>query len=145
MAFFKSSRNHLEAVDKECQSVAQLAAQIRDKCDRSLRGKFEMMQPEQRATLLKDALGLYRKLLRALEAAREQQGKMTEEHADNEEAVVAHGKVLSASLDSQRAQSAMEEGRKSLREGLVEVEAFFGASSNEAKHVRKVLAELEAQ
>jgi len=142
MSLFK--KNHLEAVDKECQVVAQLSAQIREKCDRSLRGKFEMMQPEQRATLLKDAHGLYRKLMRALEAAREEQARMTEEHADNEEAVLAHGRVLAATMDSQRAQSAMEEGRKSLREGLVEVEGFFGASSSEAKHVRKVLAELEA-
>ena len=144
MGFFKSSRSHLESVEKDCQAVAQAAQEIRERCDRSLRGKYEMMQPEERATLLKDALGFQRKLVEALESARSHQKRMEEDQAPNEDLVAAHGRLLSASLDAQRAAKSLQDGRQSLREGLAEVETFFGASSKEARHVRKVLAELEA-
>ena len=51
MGFFKSSKSHLEEIQQHCTEVTKLSRNVRDTCDRSLRGKYEYMRPEERADL----------------------------------------------------------------------------------------------
>lgn len=143
MGFFGSSRSHVEQVEAECQAVAQHCAEIRRKCDESLRGKHEYMPPEQRADLVRESVALSRKAAAALAAAREKKSNMEQDQCPSEDLLAAESRIVAAQLDTQRAAHAVEEARQSLSEAVGEIEQFYGPRSKEAKSIRRVLADLE--
>lgn len=144
MGFFSTSGSHFDRIQADCKSVSKLVGEARSRCDKSLRGKHEMMEPEERAGLLKQALHEIRDARKLLEGAKEHEHRMEQDQCPSEEILKAHARILEASLDIQRAEKSIEDGRRSLTEGLHEIEQFFGASSREAREVRKVIAEIEA-
>ena len=143
MGFFSSSDSHLDDIRKECLAISRKAQEARERCDASLRGKHEMMDPEQRASLLKQAQASVKDASKALQDARKREVRMEEDNCPSEDILAAHARVLEASLDVQRAEKAIEDGCQSLAQGLAEIEQFFGASSPEAKQVRRVIASLQ--
>lgn len=144
MGLFSSSSSHLDQIRKDCVLISKRAAEARERCDKSLRGKHEMMDADERAELLKQARTGVREAKKQLEAVRDRQRQMDEDKCTSEDILAAHARVLEASLDVQRAEKAIEDGRQSLAQAIGEIEAFFGAGSPEAKAVRRVVAELEA-
>ncbi len=144
MGLFSSSNSHLDEVRKECQSVSQRAAAARQHCDASLRGKHELMDPEDRARLLEKARAEVREGAKILESARRREKQMTEDNCPSEDILTAHARVLEATLDMQRAEQAIKDGRDSLAQAIPEIESFFGAGSREARQIRKTLADLDA-
>jgi hypothetical protein len=144
MGFFKSSKSHLELLEKDCQEVATHSAAIREACDASLRGKYEYMRPEQRADLVRNGALASRKLQAALESARSRQKVMEADQCPSEDLLAAETRLLAASLDASRAQQALKDAKDSLIAGVAEIEEFYGAKSSEAKHLRKVIAEFQA-
>ena len=143
MGFFSSSNSHLDDIRKECLGISRKAQEARDRCDASLRGKHEMMDPEQRANLLKQAQAAIKDARKTLDEARQRQVRMDEDNCPSEDVLAAHARVLEASLDVQRAEKAIADGCTSLEQGLGEIEQFFGAGSPEAKQVRRVIAGLK--
>ena len=144
MGFFKSSKSHVEILDQECRLIMQQAADVRERCDRSLRGKYENMQPEDRAALLKEAGALQKKLHATLTSAREREHLMTQDQCPSEDILTAHSRLLEAALDVGRADKSLEDARQSLLAGMHEIEQFYGPKSKEARQVRKVLDDLQA-
>lgn len=144
MGFFSSSNSHLDDIRKDCATISGKAQEARDRCDKSLRGKHAMMDPEERAALLKQAKASVKEARKVLEGARVRETRMEEDQCPSEDMMAAHARVLESSLDVQKAEAAIEEGRVSLAQGLGEIEQFFGANSREAKQVRRVIADLQA-
>lgn len=144
MGFFNSSDSHLEEIQKDCLAVSRKAQEARDRCVASLRGKHELMEPEERAALIKGARASVKQAHELLDAARKREARMEEDHCPGEEILKAHARVLEATLDVQRAEQSIAEGCASIAEGLPEIEQFFGASSPEARQFRRVLADLQA-
>src|SRR6185436_16149316 len=143
MSFFKSAKSHLEQLEKDCQEIAHKASDARTACDQSLKGKYENMQPEARAALLKQAQAACRSVRATLDAARQHLQAMEQDQCPGEELLAAQSKVLAATLDVDRASKALEESRQSLLSAMTEIEEFYGARSKEARHVRKILDELQ--
>ncbi len=144
MGFFKSSKSHLEVLEKDCLDIVKHAQEVRSLCDRSLRGKYENMMPEQRAGILKEANVIAGKLRATLDSARERERLMTDDQCPSEDLLTAHARVLDAALDVSRADQSIEEARQSLLAGMAEIEQFYGPRSKEARHVRRVLDELQS-
>ena len=144
MAFFKSSKSHLEVIETECQAIAEGAAAICDRCDRSLRGKFQNMMPEDRAALLKEAGALVKKLHASYATVQEQQQLMDQEQSTNEDRLAAQARLVAARIDVDRTTKSVDEARHSLVVGMAEIEQFYGPRSPEARHIRKVLDDLAA-
>ena len=144
MGFFKSSKSHLEDIQERCSEVSKLSQVVRDTCDRSLRGKYEYMRPEERADLVRAAHLDNEKLHAALEKAKARQSTMEADQCPSEDVLAAESIMLSATLDATQAQKALNEAHHSLVQGVSEVEQFYGPRSREAKHLRKVLAQFQA-
>ena len=142
MGFFKSSKSRIEVIEAECQSIAESAAAVCDRCDKSLRGKFQNMAPEDRAGLLKEAAALARKLQASYATVQEQQQLMDQEQPTNEDRLAAQAKLVAARIDVDRMTKSIDEARQSLAVGMAEIEQFYGPRSPEAKHIRKVLDDL---
>lgn len=144
MGFFKSSKSHSELLRDDCTTVADLAQQVRSLSERSLRGKYEYMQPEERARLVAEAHSLASRLEPTLSSARQRQETMEQDQCPSEELLQAQSLLLSANMDVTQAQKALDEARNSLVAGVAEVEEFYGASSKEARHLRRVLSQIQA-
>ena len=144
MGFFKSSRSHLEEIQEQCELVFDLARVVRSTCERSIRGKYEYMRPEERADLVRSAHEENKRLQAALERAKGRQITMDGDSSDGGQALAAESILLSASLDATQAQNALNEAHASLVQGVSEVEQFYGPRSREAKHLRKVLSHFQA-
>jgi hypothetical protein len=144
MGFFGSSDSHLDDIRKDCLAVSRKAQEARDRCDASLRGKHEMMDPAARASLLKQAKASLKDARKVLDSARQRETRMEEDRCTSEDMLTAHARVLEATLDVQRAEKAIKDGCDSIAQGVAEIEQFFGAGSPEAKQVRRVLADLQA-
>lgn len=142
MSFFKSSKSHVEILDQECGLIMQQAAEVRDRCDRSLRGKYQNMSPEERAALLKEGAVIQRKLHATLGSVKEREKVMAQDQCPSEDLLAAHARALEASLDVSRADKALDDARQSLIAGMAEIEAFYGVKSPQARQVRKVLDDL---
>ena len=144
MGLFGSSSSHLDDIRKDCLTAIKKAQEARDRCDASLRGKHAMMDPEDRAKLLKQAQAAVKEAHSILEKARQRENKMAEDQCPSEDILAAHARVLEGTLDVQRAEKAIADGCHSLEQGLAEVEQFFGANSREAKEVRRVIQSLQS-
>lgn len=143
MGFFGSSKSHIEKVEACCLAVGTACATARHHCDESLRGKHEYMSPEQRADLLREALSLVLKARGSLQDAREKKLAMEQDQCPTEDLLAGESKLVAAQLDLAAADQAVREARNSLLGGMAEIEQFYGARSKEAKHLRKVLSDLE--
>ena len=143
MGFFDSSKSHVELLEKDCRLVAELAAKIRDRCDESLKGKYDYAQPEQRAEQVRDGLRLLEKLTAALASARERKAVMEQDQCPKEDLLAAQTLLLSVSLDVTRAEKAVADAKGSLVAGAAEIEAFYGPRSKEAKEMRRVLSDFQ--
>lgn len=144
MGFFKSSKSHLEVIEQECQAVGQHSSDILARCDQSLKGKFENMSPEDRASLLKEAGAFARKLRAAFATVDEHHQAMQQDQCTSEDLLTAQSRLVSAKLDVERASKSIDEARQSLEAGMAEIEQFYGPRSPEAKKVRRVLDDLAA-
>jgi hypothetical protein len=144
MGFFKSSKSSVDVLQDQCDLVMDLAKSVRTSCDRSLRGKYEYMKPEERADLVRAAHEGHQKMHAALEKAKSSQAKIESEGGNNEALLAAESLLLSASLDATEAQKALNEAHSSLVHGVSEVEQFYGPRSKEAKHLRRVLSQFQA-
>lgn len=144
MGFFGSSSSHLDDIKKDCLAVNKKAQEIRDRCDKSLKGKHEMMDAEDRSALLKQARAAVGEAKSVLEKARQREHQMEADSCPSEDIMAAHNRILEATLDLQRSEKFIDDGRRSLQEGVAEIEAFFGANSTEAKQIRRVIADLDA-
>ena len=144
MGFFKSSKSHIEIIQEQCDLVVDLSRVVRSHCDRSLRGKYDYMRPEERADLVRLAHEEILKLQVALEKAKTRQATMDGESGGSEAELAAESVLLSASLDATEAQKSLTEAHSSLVHGMSEVEQFYGPRSKEAKHLRKVLSQVQA-
>ena len=142
MGFFKSSKSHVEVLEADCKLIAEQSTQVRSRCEKSLRGKYENMDPEARAALLKEGAQLARKLHETLLEAREREKSMEQDQCPSEDLLAAHAKVLEAQLDASRADKSLDEAKASLLSSVAEIEQFYGARSPEARHIQKILAEL---
>lgn len=143
MGFFKSSRSHLEEIQEHCDRIVELARSVRQASDRSLRGKYEYMRPEERANLVKEAHLFYEKLHTLMQAAKARQSAMEDDQCAKEDILAAESVLLSASLDAAGAHAALDEAHASLVQGISQVEEFYGLKSREAKHLRKVLSQFQ--
>ncbi|MEM7247522.1 MAG: hypothetical protein AAF533_19455 [Acidobacteriota bacterium] len=141
MGLFGRKKSPFDELQEQCQVVAREADSTRKKSEHSLRGKYEHMSAEERADLLKEALGSWKLAHSALDAARALQGKL--DKAGSEEQMAAESLILSANLDVSKADASLQEARNSLMKGVGEVEEYFGPKSKEAKHLRKVLSEFQ--
>jgi hypothetical protein len=144
MSFFKSSKSHVEILEQDCKAIMQQAGDVRERCDRSLKGKYANMLPEDRAALLKEAAAISKKLHVTLESVRERERLMAQDQCPNEDLLAANALVLDASLDVQRADKSLEDARQSLLAGMAEIEQFYGVKSKEARLIHKVLDELQS-
>jgi hypothetical protein len=142
MGFFKSSKSHLDLLEHECGEVSRLATEVSDLASRSLRGKYEYMQPDERADLYRHAAELVRKLHAAIGAARSRQAVMEQDECPSEDLLAAQSLLVGANLDVERADKGVAEARNSLISGMAEIEEFYGARSKEARYIRKLLADL---
>jgi hypothetical protein len=144
MGFFSSSKSHLELLEKECDLAITSSSKAREMCDRSLRGKYEYMPPEERAELLREAHALHKKIHAAVESARQHQADMESDQCPGEDLLAAQSLVLQANMDASRLDKALKEAGDSLVSGISEVEQFYGPRSAEAKHLRRVIGEFQA-
>lgn len=144
MGFFKSSKPHLQVIDSECQVIAECAAAICDRCDKSLQGKFQNMMPEDRAALLKEAAAFVKKLHASYAVVQEHQRLMDQEESTSEDRLAAQARVVAARIDVDRTIRSVDDARQSLVVGMAEIEQFYGPRSREARHIRKVLDDLAA-
>ena len=142
MSFFKSSKSNLDQVEAECQDIATKAAEIRDRCDRSLRGKFENMMPEDRAALLKEAAALAKKVRASYATALDRKKAMESDQSTSEDRLKAESRLVAARLDVDRTAQSIEEAKQSLVAGMGEIEQFYGPRSPEAKQIRRVIDDL---
>ena len=143
MAFFKSSKSQVDEVQERCARVTAIATVVREKCEASLRGQYEYMQPEERAELLREADALAGEFRRALEQARESQRAMERDQAPGEALLTAESLVLSAGLDANQADRALAEAKNNFVAGMNEIEEFYGPRSKEARHLRKIVARFQ--
>jgi len=143
MGFFKSSKSHLELLEKDCAQVAKLAAEASDLASRSLRGKYEYMQPDERADLYRRAAETSHSLRPLLESGRQHQRVMEQDQCPSEDLLAAESLLVAANLDVERAEKGVAEARASLISGMAEIEEFYGARSKEARYIHKLLADLE--
>ena len=141
MGFFGSSKSHVDLLEKDCRLVHELAGKIFESCDKSLRGKYDYVAPEERAGLVRDCHETLAKLQSAIGSARERQRVMEQDQCPKEDLLGAQTLILSASLDVTKAEKAVADATTSLVTGAAEIEAFYGAGSKEAKQMRRVLAD----
>lgn len=141
MGFFDSAKSHVDLLEKDCRLVGELSSRLREKCEQSVRGKYDYAPAGDRAELVRAAQDLLVKLHETHASAKERQRVMEGDQCPSQELMAAQTLLLAAGLDVTKAEKALAEARASLLTGIAEIEAFYGERSREAKEFRRVLSE----
>ena len=86
MGFFKKGKSDARTLEEACAAVTSQARTVRDKCERSIRGKYEYMRPEQKKGEDADAI---KKAIDNLGTASQELGKVLYEEAAKKQAASA--------------------------------------------------------
>ena len=129
-------------VQKYCARASDEAGTVLNLATKSKQGRYDRVPTDQRIQFLVDARKHMPKMNSSLAKAQEAKGKIDNKDISPEDALDAEMMLVTAIGDVEKAGEVFADARESLQQGLLEMEAFYGASHKTVRQIRKQMDSL---